>query len=57
VIYVHYDGEADVYVGKDDETGIMSQGESSLEARLATEEAVKMHTAAQQRLLADKVTK
>lgn len=42
-IHTWYDPEADVYVGKDFDSGIMSQGEGHLDAWMATQEAVNMH--------------
>jgi hypothetical protein len=42
-IRIWYDNEADVFVGKDYDSGVMSQGEGSLDALMATREAVQIH--------------
>lgn len=42
-IRIWYDIEVDLFVGKDYDSGVMSQGEGSLDALLATQEAVHMY--------------
>lgn len=46
MIHTFYDLEADVWVGEDIETGVMSQGLTENEAVQATISAIKMHSKA-----------